>query len=338
MTRPPRGPRPSRARALATLGLLLGLLAAAGPALAGPASGLPWPSGAKSNLACLAQLRGRPIDVQHFHVGYRGATWKDQVTAARNWVSGAIRSGPPVSLASFWLLTDGTKGQFSACAAGRFDGYWRAIGTALKAAAGAGKRVIVEPGWEANIGSGSHPWGVDDASQVERYKACFRRAAAALRQSFPGVTIAWTNAKLYRRNYTVAQMDPGVEDAYGLMYYDNYLPTQSQATWDRYVDGHDGTGGSPSGIGSWLAYARAHGKKLGLTEWGIWDTDQVSTRQADDPVYIDDMYRFFRDNAASIGWEAYQNNVTSADDGHQLCPTTPFPRARDMYARRWRAG
>src|SRR4051812_16008202 len=122
MTRPLAG-RPSRARALPALGLLLAALVAAGradadPAVA-PASGLPWPSGAKSNLACLAQLRGRPVDVQHFHVGSHGATWNDQVTAAQRWVSGAIRSGPPVSLASFWLLTDGTKGQFARCAAGR---------------------------------------------------------------------------------------------------------------------------------------------------------------------------------------------------------------------------
>src|SRR4051794_14669356 len=339
MTRSPAG-RPSRASALPALGLSLAAVAAAGQALADPASGLPWPSGAKSNLACLAQLRGRPIDVQHFHVGFHGATWNDQVTAARNWVSGAIRSGPPVSLASFWLLTDGTKGQFSACAAGRFDGYWRAIGTALKAAAGASKRVIVEPGWEANIGSRSHPWGVDNASQLPAYKACFRRVSAALRQAFPAVKIAWTNSKIYRKNYTVDQMNPGDQsfDYYGLTYYDNYTPLQSQATWNRYVGSRLGTGGSPSGIGSWLAYARAHGKRLGVSEWGIWDRPEWGTATADDPVYIDNMYRFFRANAASIAYETYQNNNTSATDGHQLCPTTPFPRARAMYAQRWRAG
>src|SRR3954447_2558920 len=218
MTRSPAD-RPFRA-----LGLLLAALVAAGPTLAGPASGLPWPSGAKSNLACLAQLRGRPIDVQHFNVGRHGATWSDQVAAAQGWVSGTIRSGPPVSLASFWLLTDGTKGQFARCAAGRFDGYWRAIGAALKGAAGTSKKVIVEPGWEANIGSHSHPWGVNDISQLPDYPACFQHVAAALRATFPAVKIAWTNSKRYRLNYTVDQMNPGDPwfDYYGLMYYDNY--------------------------------------------------------------------------------------------------------------------
>ena len=58
----------------------------------------------------------------------------------------------------------------------------------------------------------------------------------------------------------------------------------------------------------------------------------------DDPVYIHDMYQFFKANAASIAYEAYQNNNTSTTDGHQLCPTTPFPRARNAYAQDWQTG
>jgi hypothetical protein len=332
MTRPLAGRRPW-ARPLSTLGLLLTTLAAAGQALAGPASGLPWPSGAKSNLSCLAQLRGRAIDVTHVDVA--PPSFAEMVRSSAGWVRLAAAQAP-TALLSFALLPARNKGQFAQCAHGAFDGYWRQIGANL--ARIGGHRIIVEPGWEANIGSHSHPWGVDDAAQLPAYKDCFRRAAAALRSAFPAVTIAWTNAKMYRKNYTVAQMDPGTQDAYGLMYYDNYTPLQSQATWDRYVNSHDGTGGSPSGLGSWLAYARAHGKKLGVSEWGIWDRPEWGTATADDPVYIDNMYRFFRANAASIGWETYQNNTTSATDGHQLCPTTPFPRARAMYAQRWRAG
>ena len=38
--------------------------------------------------------------------------------------------------------------------------------------------IVVRLGWEANIGSDSHPWGVDSADQVPAYKACWRRAAA----------------------------------------------------------------------------------------------------------------------------------------------------------------
>ena len=43
---------------------------------------------------------------------------------------------------------------------------------------------------------------------------------------------------------------------------------------------------------------------------------------ADDPVYIDNMYRFFRDNAGDIAYETYFNGMTGL---HPLCPGTTYP-------------
>jgi hypothetical protein len=322
-----------KASALLSLPLLAAMTA---PALADPASGLPWPSGAKDGLDCLAQLRGRAIDVGHVHVS--PPTFGEMVANSAKWVLRYDKS-LPVAVNSFALLPRNNKGEFAQCARGDFDGYWRQIGANLSQV-GPGHTVIVELGWEANIGSHSHPWGVDDASQLPAYKACFQHASTALRATFPDVKIMWSNAKRYRLNYSVDQMNPGDQyfDAYGLMYYDNYKPLQSQAAWDKYVNSHNGTGGTPSGIGSWLAYAKAHGKKLGISEWGIWDRPEWSTATADDPVYISNMYRFFKENAASIMYETYQNNNTSSTDGHEMCPATPFPNARDAYARLWKAG
>src|SRR4051794_18038144 len=319
----------------ATGSVLLTTVVAAGQALAAPASGLAWPSGAKNGIPCLADLRGQPLDVNHVHV--LAPDFAGLVQSSAGWLQLAAKQAP-VALLSFALLPTNNNGQFAQCAAGQFDGSWRQIGANL--ARITGRTVIVEPGWEANIGSHSHPWGVDDISQVPDYRACFQHVAAALRATFPAVKIAWTNSKRYRLNYTVDQMNPGDPwfDYYGLMYYDNYKPLQSQATWDKYVNSYLSTGGSPSGIGSWLTYAASHGKKLGVSEWGIWDRPEWDTPTADDPVYIHNMYQFFKANAASIAYEAYQNNDTSTTDGHQLCPTTPFPRARDMYAQDWKAG
>src|SRR5918911_2969360 len=176
MTRPSAS-RPARARALPALGLLLAALAPAGRAaadpLASPASGLAWPSGAKSNLSCLAQLRGRAIDVTHVDVA--PPSFGEMVQSSAGWVRLAAMQAP-TALLSFALLPARNKGQFAECARGAFDGYWRQIGANL--AKIRGHKIIVEPGWEANIGSGSHPWGVDAAAQLPAYKACFRRAAA----------------------------------------------------------------------------------------------------------------------------------------------------------------
>ena len=56
---------------------------------------------------------------------------------------------------------------------------------------------------------------------------------------------------------------------------------------------------------------------------------------ADDPVYIDNMYRFFKANAGSIAYETYFNAMP---DQHLLCPTTRFPRAAAMYKLLWNLG
>jgi hypothetical protein len=93
--------------------------------------------------------------------------------------------------------------------------------------------------------------------------------------------------------------------------------------------------GGPWGLGTWLAFAREHGKQLGIAEWGVWDQGQGHV-VADDPVYIDNMYRSFRANAADIAYETYFNAMP---DAHALCnwngAPTSFPRAAATYKADW---
>jgi hypothetical protein len=175
---------------------------------------------------------------------------------------------------------------------------------------------------------------VDYASQVPAYVQCWQHAAAALRSTFPTVKLSWNNAKQFPTAWRVADMDPGTEDYYGLMYYDNILPKQSQATWDGYVSSTNANG-DPRGIAKWLAYAKAQGKKLGVSEWAMWQTSGQSAAYADDPIYIDNMFQFLKANAADIVFEAYQNN---SPNEHELCPTTNYPNAQAAYARDWQGG
>lgn len=306
---------------------------------AAPLSPLSWPSGSKDGGDCLAKLRHAPVDVEHWHV--IGETFSSVVTASQKWITASSqRTTAPVVLLSYALLPTANKGQLAECARGDFDASWQAIGSAL-ARIDTGHAVIVEPGWEANLGTANHAWGVDDIARIPDYKACFRRASTALRLTYPPVKIAWTNAKIYRKNYTPDDMmpDPASFDYFGLMYYDNaYNPKPqpklpvTEETWNKQANSMSGTGKSPSGIASWLDYAKAHGKKLGISEWGLWDRPEVTTAQADDPVFIRLMGKFFRDHAADIVYEAYQNNNLSTTDGHQLCPTTHFPKAVAQYA------
>jgi hypothetical protein len=239
----------------------------------------------------------------------------------------------PLMVVSLPLLTNSTKGQFAQCAAGAFDDYFRQIGANLQRSPAQG--VVVRLGWEANIGSHSHPWGVDSPAQVPAYIQCWRHAATALKAGGPGLNLEWTNAKkTQNRALHVLDLYPGddVVDLIGVHYYDSGPEKSTQALWDRYYGAT--YNGGPWGLGAWLDFARSRGKKLGVGEWAIWDRGQPAS-VADDPVYVDNMYRFFRDNAGDIAYETYFNAMA---DQHLLCPTTRFPNASAAYRADWGLG
>ena len=324
-------------RRWAILSLLLALLAAAAPARArvnSPIlSGLLWRSGATGGgFPCLAQLRDRLLDANTVYLNH------DSFEAMQRQ-SGGLWARVSAKAAPLWvvsapLLTTSTKGQFAQCGAGAFDLYWRKIGYQLKAAGAQG--TVVRLGWEANIGSDNHPWGVDTAGQVPDYKRCWRRAATALKAGGPGLQVEWTSAKKTQNTaFTALDLYPGddVVDVIGVHYYDSGPERNTQALWDEYYN--ITFNGGPWGLGTWLAFAREHGKQLGIAEWGVWDQGQGHA-VADDPVYIDNMYRSFRANAADIAYETYFNAMP---DAHALCnwngTPTSFPRAAATYKADW---
>jgi hypothetical protein len=89
--------------------------------------------------------------------------------------------------------------------------------------------------------------------------------------------------------------------------------------------------GGPWGLGAWLQAAQGHNKKLAVSEWAIWQRSNQTAAQADDPVYVDHMYRLFDANTGSIAHESYLN----APGGHALCPSTSYPNAAAKYRADW---
>jgi hypothetical protein len=272
-------------------------------------------------------MRGRPLDAITTFVDH--GSFPAMVRQTDRMQSVARLA--PLWVVSLPLLPSADRRDFARCAGGSFDGYFRQIGANLRSAGARG--IVVRLGWEANIGSDSHPWGVDSAAQVPAYKACFRRAAAALKTGGgPSLAVEWTNAKKTdNRTLRIADMYPGSDavDVIGVHYYDSGPEKDTQAVWDRYYRAT--FDGNPWGLGTWLDFARAHGKRLGIGEWGLWHQGG-SMSAADDPVYIDNMYRFFRDNAGSIAYETYFNAMA---DQHLLCPSTHFPKAAARYKANW---
>ncbi len=326
-------------RSLAAAGGLLAATLAAVPAVRAEISsplvaGLPWRSGATAGgFPCLADLRHRALDAVNVYLAPQ--TFTDMVTNSGSWIP-QYGTKAPLEVVSMALLPAQNKGQFSTCAAGAFDDYFRQVGANLQRSLALS--VVVRLGWEANIGSGVHPWGVDTADQVPAYVQCWRHAALALKTGGPRLNLEWTNAKkTQNKALSVLAMYPGndVVDLIGVHYYDTGPLKNTQTIWDKYYSMTFNDG--PWGLGTWLKFAQDRGKKLGVGEWGIKQLSGQTSAMADDPVYMDNMYKFFHNNADAIAYETYFNGDTTSG-GHKLCPSTVYPNAVAVYQNDWGLG
>ena len=70
---------------------------------------------------------------------------------------------------------------------------------------------------------------------------------------------------------------------------------------------------------------------------GIKQLDSQTAAEADDPVYMTNMYKFFHDNAADIAYETYFNGDTN-QGGHALCPGDSYPKSTAVYQKSWTLG
>src|SRR3954463_2238370 len=146
-------------------------------------------------------------------------------------------------------------------------------------------------------GEHSHPWGVDHASQIPAYLGCWRHAAAALKQGGPAIQVEFNSARVTRNpEFKSLDLYPGDDaaDGWSIQYYDGGPLKSTQAIWDKIYAKTDNK--DLFGLGTWLTAAKAHSKTFAVAEWGVWRQSDLTSAQADDPVFVDNMYRFFRDN------------------------------------------
>jgi hypothetical protein len=328
------------ALALLASASLAGAALAGGPPATPTVSGLAWLSGSTEGDGsdCLGPFRNRSLDLGVNYVGHSSFAAMVSQTKPGGVFADTARKAP------FWvvtlpLLTDDTKGQFAQCAAGAFDASWQQIGANLTASGA--QAIVVRLGPEANGGSG-HAWVVK-TGQAQDYVACWRHAAGQLKSTAPGISLEWTSAKKTPNTALhVLPLSPGdpaglypgddVVDLWGVHYYDSGPLMSTQKRWDAaYTRTFNG---GPWGLGTWLQAARQHGKKLAVSEWGVWQQAGQAAAAADDPVYVDNVFRFFGANAADVAYESYFNKLSV----HQLCPSTLFPNAAAKYQADWGLG
>ncbi|MDN5933797.1 MAG: hypothetical protein L0I24_22450, partial [Pseudonocardia sp.] len=80
------------------------------------------------------------------------------------------------------------------------------------------------------------------------------------------------------------------------------------------------------GLCSVIDFARAHGKGVGVTEWGV-----ISSGIGDNPVYMEKMFETFMAGADVMEYETYfneENFSTTLDDGAN-------PQSAEVYRNLW---
>ena len=272
-------------------------------------SGLTWASGAylpsatPAAAAAFGAWREHPLDIAE--VWPNRSTWASIVDPA--WLYRTWEGSPYTMVISVAMLpTDVPGASIRACANGTYNAHWRQFGQMISSY-GLGSSII-RLGWEFN--GNWYPWAATDPTA---WAECWRQA----------VTSAWSTAPRLRWDWNVnrgassALADP--TRAYpgnqyvsmiGIDSYDMWPPVVSGG-WQQQLDGKQG-------LNYWLAFAKAHGKKLSVPEWG--SVRYGRSAGGDDPRYIRDMRAFFAANAPYIAFEAiFESPVGNYPVGH----TTP---------------
>lgn len=254
-----------------------------------------WPSGAYAghdlapNLA-FAAWRGRPLDVVTLFVDR--TSWSGIVSPG--WPVDMYTSFPGTLILSVPLYPEG-QGDNRTCASGAYDGEWRKLGAFLVQRGRPDS--ILRLGWGPN--DLDHAWRAD--ADPADWIACFQRIVTAVRESDPRARIDWSfNPKGPSQ---IADWDPyatypgdAFVDFVGIEAFDRHPPALSDAEWARQCE-------APTGLCSLARFARQHGKKLGIAEWGVAACGAGAG--GDNPRFVRRIVAQFAANRDIMGFESY---------------------------------
>ncbi len=261
-----------------------------------------WNSGVNgSNSSSFATWRGFPLGLA---TGW--APW-DSWSNMLSYMSGSsarnlrqVSSNVSIGVGLF----PKSGGNLADCAAGKYAANHRSIGSRL-VANGLGDAEI-RLGWEAN--NDSYPWTAV-GKPAEQWRACFTNAAKAIKEGGSTLRISWHMAKKGRVDVNTLWPDDAPITNVGVSHYDDGQSRFGMETFN----------GSPWGLRAWLAFAVSKGKQLEMAEWG-------AGRLGDNPIYVQNMYDFFRDAGSNLAHEGYFNARV-----HQIYSTTSLPKSSAIY-------
>jgi hypothetical protein len=297
-------------------------------------SGLAWKSGTytggdlASNTAW-GNWRGRQLDVINTFTT-RDQGWGE--IQQPSWTLDTMTGfkGQLIISQPMWPQGQGNSTQ---CAQGAYDTYWKTFGSWLVQKSRANS--IVRMGWEGN-GDFMY-WSATSADLSNgNWKNCWRKVAQAIKSTDPQVVMDWTvnshgsdtidNRQSYDPYASNSPVYPGddVVDVVGIDSYDMYPPSPTSAAFDAQCNGN-------TGLCKTIAFAKAHGKKFSVGEWG--SVTCGGNPGGDNTVYIQKMFDTFKANQAILAYEAYFDYTDEVCSGYY--PTNQAPKASALYKQLW---
>lgn len=240
-------------------------------------SGMPWANGvfahSKDRVQKYQEVTGKPVDTLVVFPA-RGSWdtimdswWLD---TAPEGFTGTLDVGVPL-----WQAD----GDLATAAAGGYDAQWEQLGRTIhQRYPGSSVRI----GWEFNLAGWKHH-ATDE--NVEEWKQAFRKASAALKKGGPSLLVTWNPNKGKGDSLSDATKAWPGDDAVDIVGLDGYdwWPAYDESTWPEHRDGDQGWD-------YWVNFARQHGKKFSVPEWGVAPGNDHGG--GDNPLYISKVMGF----------------------------------------------
>ncbi|WP_144444136.1 glycoside hydrolase family 26 protein [Caballeronia arationis] len=216
--------------------------------------------------------------------------WQDvadpyYLVATQRWINSDPRH---VEVMSVPLLLPSDHG-FATVTSGKVDHAFASLATNIKAI-GRPEQVIIRLGWEHN--GKWYPWNA--LKDPEGYKAAYRRVVNVMRKVAPGLRFDWTTDFQSHSSFDWQSAYPG----------DDVVDIMSMDVYDEYHKGWDDMLDARTGLQSFRAFAKAHGKPEAYPEWGC------STRSegyGDNPEFIERFHGWIESGAPNVLYQAYWN-------------------------------
>jgi hypothetical protein len=268
------------------------------------------------------------VDVLTAYPAY--ATWEELETSewhVSTWegLDAKLAYGLP-------LLPSDEPATLAEVAAGDHDRVWQAVARILKRHDRGHSYVRI--GLEAN--GTWFPWGAT-AETAEDYKAAFRHVAGVMAAVAPRLQFVFDiscgvplEGAERDRMASLERLYPGddVVDVVGCDSYDSWsLAATDESEWEQSLEPPGGPG-----LPEVAAFAREHGKRFAVPEWGLTDPDNHGS--GDNPYYIRRMFAFFYEQRDVLAFEAYFDEP-GPSLGSSIFLEPQNPMAAEVYRELW---